>query len=143
MEPVDVALARFEQGYSCSQAVFSALAEQRGVAPELALRIAAGFGGGIGRTAGTCGCVTGAIMALGLDQPSVAPEENKKLKEKTCAVARQFMDAFAARHGSTVCRELLGCDIGTPEGMQQARDNKLFQVRCTNFVRGAVEIASA
>ena len=53
------------------------------------------------------------------------------------------MEAFAARHGSTVCRELLGCDIGTPEGMQQARDNKLFQVRCTNYVRGAVEIASA
>ena len=114
MELADLAATRFEQGYSCAQAVFSVLAERRGVPTELALRISAGLGGGIARTAQTCGCLTGAIMAMGLDQASVAP--------------------------ATLCRDLLGCDIGTPEGMAEAREKQLFQQRCARFVRDTVEL---
>jgi C_GCAxxG_C_C family probable redox protein len=141
MEPVELALARFEKGYSCSQSVFSALAEQRGVDADLAFRIAAGFGGGIARSGETCGCVIGAIMAIGLEQRGVSPEENKKEKEKTCEVAQRFLREFEARNASTDCRNLLGCEIGTAEGMKHARENKLFQTRCVKFIRDAVEIA--
>ena len=141
MELVESALARFAQGYSCSQAVFSALAEPRGVNAELAYRVAAGFGGGIARSGQTCGCVIGAIMAIGLGQRGVSPEENKTQKEKTYEVTQNFLREFAARNGSTACKELLGCEIGTADGMKYARENKLFQIRCVKFVRDAVEIA--
>lgn len=137
-----MALARFQEKYSCAQAVFSALAERRGVERELALRLSAAFGGGIAQSAQTCGCVTGAIMAIGLDQPGVSPEENKACKEKTYGSARRLMREFAERNGSTECRQLLGCDIGTPEGLQAARQNDLFQIRCTKFVRDAVELVN-
>jgi C_GCAxxG_C_C family probable redox protein len=140
MDNSEIAVARFGQGYSCSQSVFSALAEPRGIALDDALRIAAGFGGGISRTGQTCGCVTGAIMAIGLAQKSVSPEDNKAGKEKTCEAGRGFMRAFEARNGSILCRDLLGCDISTPEGHERARAENLFQLRCKKFVRDAVEI---
>ncbi len=141
MTAAEVALERFANGYSCSQAVFSALAERRGVDLELALRISAGLGGGLARTAQTCGCVTGAILAIGLEQASVAPCENRAAKEKTYELARAFMDAFAARNGSTRCLDLLGCDIGSAEGFALARSENRFQSRCAPLVRDAVETA--
>ncbi|MBI4876874.1 MAG: C_GCAxxG_C_C family protein [Acidobacteria bacterium] len=139
----DLAVQRFEQGYSCSQAVFSACAETRGVDRDLALRLGAGFSGGLGRTAQTCGCVTGAIMAIGLAQRSVTPEENRAEKDKTCETVRRFLGEFTARNGSTVCRDLLGCDIGTPEGYEHARQSGLFKTRCPQLVRDAVQLVGS
>jgi C_GCAxxG_C_C family probable redox protein len=140
MDPADLAVERFKQGYSCSQAVFSVCAERRGVDRDLAFRLAAGFGGGLARTAQICGCVTGAIMAIGLEQRGVSPEENRLEKDMTCETAREFMDRFAERTGHMLCRDLLGCDISTPAGLAEARRNDLFQSRCRQFVRDAVEI---
>jgi len=140
MNAADVAVERFDQGYSCSQSVFSACAELRGVDLELALRIPAGLGGGVARTAQVCGCVTGAILAIGLAQRSVSPGENRAEREKTYETGQRFIREFAARHGSTVCRELLGCDISTPEGLGEARERDLFKMRCRQYVRDAVEI---
>ena len=101
----ETAARRFKEGYSCSQSVFSALAERWRVDPAVSLRVAAGFGGGMGRSAGTCGCVTGAIMAIGLAQGSVTPEENRAEKEKTYELVREFMRRFEADWGSTVCSD--------------------------------------
>jgi C_GCAxxG_C_C family probable redox protein len=81
MNLVEIAEANHRNGYSCSQSVFAALAKRWNMDPELALRVAAGLGGGIARSARTCGCVTGAIMAIGLAQRSVAPEVNQSEKE--------------------------------------------------------------
>ncbi len=136
----EVALERFQGAYSCSQGVFSACAEKRGVDRDLALRIAAGFGGGMARTAQTCGCVTGAVVAIGLMQSSVTPEENQAAKDKTYEVVRRFLAAFTERCGSITCRDLLGCDISTPEGMRQARETGLFRSRCPRFVETAVNL---
>ena len=79
-------------------------------------------------------------MALGLAQRGISPVENRSEKEKTYEACRQFMHAFEERNGSTICLELLGCDIGTPEGLAEARKKGLFQSRCANLVRDAVEI---
>lgn len=140
MDLADVAEASFRKGYSCSQSVFSALAQRWKIDPEVSLRVAAGFGGGIARSARTCGCVTGAIMAIGLAQSSISPELNRSEKEKTYEVGQRFMRAFEKRNGSTLCAELLGCDISTAEGLAKARQQGLFQTRCTGLVRDAVEI---
>jgi C_GCAxxG_C_C family probable redox protein len=143
MNFADIAEARFREGYSCSQSVFSALAAQWNIDPTVSLRIAAGFGGGLARSAGTCGCVTGAIMAIGLAQRGIGPEENRAEKEKTYEASRRFMRAFAERNGSILCPELLGCNVSTPEGLAEARRRGLFQSRCTKVVRDAVQIVQA
>jgi C_GCAxxG_C_C family probable redox protein len=122
------------EGFNCSQAVFSTYAQ--GIDQETALKIASGFGGGMGRMGETCGAVTGAMMVLGLrfgaDQP------DREAKERVYARIREFADRFQARNGSTFCRDLLGCDISTPDGYEQAKI--LFPTVCPKYVRDACEI---
>ncbi len=138
MDSSDIAEARFREGYSCSQAVFSALADRWNIDPNLSFRIAAGFGGGLARSARTCGCVTAGIMAIGLAQHSVAPEENRSEREKTYETARRFMRVFEERNGSSFCPDLLGCNLSTAEGLAEAREKGLFQLRCSKLVRETV-----
>lgn len=140
MSAADLAVERFRQGYSCSQSVFSVCAERRGVDRDLAFRISAGLGGGIAQSAEMCGCITGAILAIGLDQSDVSPEQNKPQRQKTYEKAKRFMREFEARHGSLACRDLLGCDLSRPGGYEYARDHKLFESRCRDYVRSAVEL---
>ena len=53
------------------------------------------------------------------------------------------MRAFEERNASTLCSELLGCDISTPEGRAKAHQEGLYQSRCTKLVRDAVEIVES
>ena len=139
MSRIEQAVRMFEQEFSCSQSVFSAYADPADLPRDAALRVAAGFGGGLARTGETCGAVTGAIMALGLRHCG-APAADPLAKQEAYPPVREFLARFRARHGSIVCRELLGCDLGTPEGLQSARDQGLFKSRCPGFVRTAGEI---
>ena len=128
-------------GYNCSQSVFGALAPEMGMERETALMVAAPLGGGIGRTGQTCGAVTGALLALGLVYGNKSPDG--AAKDRNYQIARQFMAHFVAKHGSLSCRELLGCDISTPEGLAKARERGLFKAVCDGYVQDAVEIARA
>ena len=139
MSNVEIAVASFKAGLSCSQAVLSAFAPGLGLDRPTALRVAAAFGGGMARMGQTCGAVTGALMVIGLKHGHVAAED-KATKEKTYALVRQFVDQFRARNMSLLCRDLLGCDIGTPEGMQLFREKGLNTLVCSRLVRDAAEI---
>ena len=57
--------ADFGQRIVCAQQVFAHFADRLGIAPDVAMRTASCFGSGLGR-ADVCGCVTGALMVLGL-----------------------------------------------------------------------------
>jgi C_GCAxxG_C_C family probable redox protein len=139
MDEVERALERFSQGYNCAQAVFSAFTPGSGLPEEAALKIAASFGGGISRTGGECGAVTGALMALGLRSGNTDAQD-KEAKEQDYLRAQAFLEAFRQRHGSVLCRGLLGEDISRPEGLQAARAQNLFKERCPALVRSAAEI---
>lgn len=130
---------RHLQGFNCSQAVFSTLAEPLGLDPALALKIASPFGGGIGRTGETCGAVSGALMALGLSLGFSEPDP--QAKERVYARTREFLGRFQEKHGAVGCKALIGIDIGTPEGMQEARRQNVFATQCLQFIADAVEIA--
>jgi C_GCAxxG_C_C family probable redox protein len=139
MNLIESAVSRFRDGCSCSQAVFSTYAETMDWDRETALKVSAGFGGGMGRMAETCGAVTGAMMAIGLKHAS-ADVKDAQAREKTYALVRQFADEFRARHGALDCRDLLGCDISTPEGRQQAHDRDTRGTVCSQLVRDAAEL---
>jgi C_GCAxxG_C_C family probable redox protein len=140
MSNADIAVACFDEGFNCSQAVFSAFAPQLGLDRVVALKVAGPFGGGIGRMGETCGAVTGALMVIGLKYGQTTSED-KAAKEKSYELVRQFAERFKARNrGCLACRELLGADIGTPEGMQKIREKQAFTTMCPKFVRDAAEI---
>ena len=136
---IEAAEMLHQKGFNCSQAVFATLAESMGMDRTLALKIASPFGGGIGHTGETCGAVTGALMALGLAEGISEPD--RQAKEQVYARTREFLDRFRERYGAVACRVLIGVDISTPEGMQQARERDVFSSRCGGFIRGAIELA--
>jgi C_GCAxxG_C_C family probable redox protein len=138
MDNAERAVSCFKQGYNCSQAVVSVYGEQFGLSRETALKVSAGFGGGM-RMAETCGAVTGAFMVIGLKHGATEAED-KIAKENTYKLVREFADKFKSRNGSVMCKELLGCDISTPEGAKTAQEKDLFATLCTKLVRDAAEI---
>ena len=129
----------FARGFNCSQSVLAAYAEQFGLTEELALKVAGGFGGGMGRMAETCGAVTGAIMVIGLKFASTTPGDMQG-KENAYAVVREFVHRFKGRNVTVLCRELLDCDISTPEGMKRAQQEKLIKKCCPKLIQDAAEI---
>lgn len=136
---IDLAGSDFREGFNCAQSVFAAFTVDLGLERDAALRIASAFGGGIGRTGQTCGAVTGALMALGLRYGTTRADD-KAAKEHMTALAREFLTRFRTRQGTTLCWELLGHDISTPDGHQAARDQGLFTSLCPKAVADAAEI---
>ena len=137
--PVQQAEEIFRAGFNCSQAVLSAFAESLGMEQDLALKVSGPFGGGIGRMGATCGAVTGAVMVLGLRYGRVRATD-LLTRDQSYAAARQLSERFRARHGALSCRGLLGFEIGTPEGAERARREKIHEKVCAQFGRSAAEL---
>ncbi len=116
------ALAYFHQGYNCAQSVFAAFAEDLGLSEELALRLSAGFGAGVGRMRGMCGAFSGLTMVAGYCKGNLTgvPED----KEVVFSLVRELAESFKAEFGTLTCRELLHLDEGVQEG---ARPNERTQ----------------
>jgi C_GCAxxG_C_C family probable redox protein len=138
-ERIEKAVECFREGFSCSQAVLSTYGGEFGLEKKTALRAAAGLGAGMGRLGEVCGAVTGALVVIGLKYGHTEAED-KETKDKTYARVRDYCGRFRSREGSILCRELLGCDLATPEGMEHARQMGYFTERCPRFVRDAAEI---
>jgi C_GCAxxG_C_C family probable redox protein len=136
---VEIAVSFFNQGFNCSQSILASYCEQFGFEREKALKIASGFGGGMGAMAQTCGAVTGAFMVLGLKHGSTYASD-RQAKLNTYKLIREFTEKFKARNGSIICKDLLGCDISTEQGYRIAKEKDLFSSRCPEFVRDAAEI---
>jgi C_GCAxxG_C_C family probable redox protein len=138
-EKAKEAFELFKSGYFCSQAVLMPFCEELGMDRETARKVGSGFGGGMGRMGEVCGAVTGAFLVLGLsDWKAAGPSMDEK--NKVSARVREFAAEFKKRYGSIICREMLGCVIGTPEGYKEATDKGLFLSVCRPAVEYAAEL---
>lgn len=128
----------FDSGLRCAESVLLSVAESKGIQSDLIPRIATGFCGGMARTGGTCGAVTGGIMAVNLcygrNDPQIPIEE-------TYVKVQELIRAFETRFGTTNCRELLNCDLSTPEGRDFFHQNNLIDT-CRNFTVAAAQIVA-
>ncbi len=106
---------------------------------QTAFRVACGLGGGCGRLGLTCGAVTGAFLVIGLKYGKMKADDNDA-KEKTYAFVQEFSEQFLERNKSLNCTELLGCDLGTPEGRVKVKEQNLLTTVCEKVVRDAAEI---
>ena len=98
----------FKEGYNCSQAVFASCADIYGIEDQdLALRLSASFGGGMGRMRLVCGAASGMFMLAGLHNGSATPHDNNG-KMENYAFVQQLAGDFKAKYGSLICAELLG-----------------------------------
>ncbi len=136
---IETAVGRFLSGHNCAQAVFTTYAPSFGLKQGDALRIATGFGGGMGRLQEVCGAVTGAFLAIGaccgMRQPA-----DETAKERTYGLVKELGKRFASLHGSLLCRELLGCDLNTEQGKARFKAQKLKDTHCVEYVREACRL---
>jgi C_GCAxxG_C_C family probable redox protein len=134
-----IAAEHFDQGFNCAQSVLAAFTSHLGLSESQALKLASPFGGGIARRGQVCGAVSGALLVLGLARGSDTPAG----KEAAYQMAQEFLKCFEDRHASILCRDLLGCDISTPEDFQRARQQGLFSTTCPQFVLDGVDIVQS
>jgi phosphinothricin acetyltransferase len=134
----ELAAELFKNGFNCSQSVFAVFCEQYGMEKDQALKVACGLGSGL-RSGEVCGAVAGAVLAIGLKYGNCTTDDmegksvcNNKISE--------FTNAFRAKHNSIVCRDLLGCDISTQTGLEQAQKQSLFKTTCVLMVKEAVTL---
>ena len=122
----------FNMGIICAQQVLAHFADRLNLPEETALRLASAFGSGMGK-AEVCGCVSGALMVLGLMHGPSGPCPRPQ-KQAFYARRDAFTEAFAKTHGSLQCRGILGHDLTTPEGMAAVRKDNLFIKTCAALV---------
>ena len=134
-----LAVDKFVEGYNCAQSIVFAFHDECGLSEDAALRVSCGFGGGMGRKQEVCGAVTGGIMILGLRRDRGA--RGSPVTEDLFRATREFMDGFAARNGSYLCRDLLsGGDLSSEEGYRRITEAGLFAKVCKQCVRSAAEM---
>jgi C_GCAxxG_C_C family probable redox protein len=139
MNKIECAQDCLKRGFSCSQSVLSAFMEQLGLDRDTGLRISSAFGGGMGGHGEVCGAVSAAFMVIGLKYGSAGQHDDEE-RERIGKKAGMFMDRFKSRNGSILCRDLLGADIGTSEGLEAAKTKCLFENICPDIIRSTVEI---
>ena len=138
---VEKAKTLFHQGFNCSQAVFAACADIYGIEDEtLALRLAASFGGGIGRMRQTCGAACGMFMLAGLENGS-AIEGDAEGKKNNYTLVQDLAAKFKDENGSLICAELLGIAPKPQTPTPEARTEAYYQKRpCVEMVASAVRM---
>ena len=92
------------------------MCQELGIESPVVPRIATAFGGGMGGIGSVCGAVVGAVMAIGLAH---GREEPSQSRDQAYALTQQVYRGFQQEMGSTICRELTGLDLTTPEGVKE------------------------
>jgi C_GCAxxG_C_C family probable redox protein len=78
-------------------------------------------------------------MVIGLKYGRTKAED-QQAKAKTASLVVEFARRFKEKHQSIGCRQLLGCDISTPEGKKEAQEKGLYKTCCVTLVADAAEI---
>ena len=126
---VDKAVDYFMQGYGCCQSVVAAFADLYGLDEVMAKRIAAGFGGGVGRMRMMCGAVSGIVILVGLDCGQT--EGNDREGKSNCyKVVQELLAQSKEQNGSLICAEILGLN-----GHDKAASSYVASERTAEYYR--------
>ena len=97
----------FLEGRSCSQAVVLAFKDLTGLDDHFAAKMAASFGGGMGRMREVSGAVSGMLIVMGLLYGYDDPGEKDCNKKAYYPDVQSLMNKFKEICGSYICREIL------------------------------------
>jgi C_GCAxxG_C_C family probable redox protein len=111
--------------------------EIHGIDRSTAFKLGRAFGSGMGMGR-ECGAVTGALLVLGFKVQDASSE--KETRYRVYDLVKEFVRLFERTHGSIICKDLLGVDLGTREGRDRAIKDNLFRTLCPVFVRDAARI---
>ena len=140
---VQRAVELFMQGYGCCQSVVCAFSDLYGLDEEMALRVSAGFGGGVGRMRLMCGTCSALVILAGLEKGQTRGEDREG-KAASYQLVRQLLETFRQRNGSIICAELLqmsGLKAETNTSQPDERNAEYYRVRpCARKVESAARV---
>lgn len=144
-ERVERARGYFLEGYNCAQAVVMAFDDVMEMDAAMLARLAASFGGGMGRMREVCGTVSGMAMVASAIEPSVDPKNMVK-RQANYALVQSFANCFRRENGDIVCRRLLGLEPmveQTETAMPSERTAEYYKKRpCVEYVACAARIVA-
>ncbi|MBP5393652.1 MAG: C_GCAxxG_C_C family protein [Bacteroidaceae bacterium] len=140
---VQLAVELFMQGYGCCQSVVCAFSDLYGLDEEMALKVSAGFGGGVGRMRLMCGTCSALVILAGLEKGQTRGEDREG-KAACYQLVRDLLESFKQRNGSINCAELLqmsGLKAETNTAQPDERNAEYYRVRpCARKVESAARI---
>ncbi|MDS1030898.1 C-GCAxxG-C-C family (seleno)protein [Bacillota bacterium LX-D] len=119
----------FREGLYCSEAILQVFNKHLNLGlSKTALKMATGFGAGLGASKCCCGSLTGAVMVLSAIKGRLNKDENV---DEVFTLTNELHDKFKEKFNGTCCRVLTKDVVwGTPE----------HHKKCEDYVCGAVEI---
>jgi C_GCAxxG_C_C family probable redox protein len=130
---------RYFGDFNCSQTVLTAFCEELGLDREAGLKVSCAFGGGLSHNDSVCGAVTGALMVIGLKYGKFLAEDTAA-RDRTYALAREFIARFKSEFGSISCTDLIHYNLSSAEDYAKAREAGVFKSVCMPLVKRAIEI---
>ena len=131
----------FLKGYNCAQAVLLAFEDKLGLSvdTDTLARLAAPFGGGMGRMREVCGAVSGMLMVEGFLR-GYSDAEAKEEKMETYARVQRLAARFREECGSIICRELLAGQADTAPAPAERTAEYYKKRPCAELVALAAKI---
>lgn len=137
------AVELFMQGYGCCQSVLCAFADRYGMDEEMALKVSAGFGGGVGRMRMMCGTCSALVILAGMEKGQTRGDDREG-KAACYQLVRDLLETFRQRNGSIICAELLqmnGVKAETGTSQPDERNAEYYRVRpCARKVESAARV---
>lgn len=136
----EAAMANFMNGYNCSQSVVLAFKDLIPIDEAVLSRMASSFGGGMGRLREVCGSVSGMFMVAGILYGYDGPETGQ-VKADHYARIQELARRFEEKHGTIICREMLGLSVRHDVPVPEARTAEYYKKRpCPEIIGDAAEI---
>lgn len=138
MERKELIYSYFNNGFNCAQVIASEYSQLVKINKKDLLAVTSGLGGGIGRQGLTCGALTGAVIIIGSTMDQINAGDSNS-KETTYRFVNEFFSRFIRIHNAVTCKELLGCDITTPEGLEMLKQG-YYREKCSGFLETSMLI---
>jgi C_GCAxxG_C_C family probable redox protein len=135
----EAAARHFDAGHNCAEAVLRAFAEDRGEFD--VVRLATGFGGGMGRDGDQCGALSGAVMVVGLWFGRQDAGDDLA-KERCYELVHEVRHRFREACGHLDCRDLTGADLRSDAGRAAFEERATATTVCRQCVREAASIVA-
>lgn len=134
----------------CSQCAIAAIQDTLDIRDDSVFKAGTGFAGGGGLTGiGVCGGYLGGVMVisqlLGRERSNFSDPE--RVRFKTYALARKFLEQYIEELGSIICRDIQTIRFGRPYYIADMDDFGKFEEagghvdKCTDVVGKATQLA--
>ncbi len=135
----EIGVNKFKEGYNCAQSVLFSYVNKLNISENFALKIANGFGAGMGRKQEVCGAISGGILVLNVLYGR-GENEAKEKQEILYSKVRELIDRFEEQFKTVTCLNLLDdCRLLTPEGQERFTSDNMIN-KCYEYVDFTIKV---